>query len=133
LTMSTDHDPFTLDFLRPGPEIQRLARSSGTRRGTPRKWKRRFIKVPWVWMDKLRATNRVQTYQLAHLVLYEHWRMGGQDIVLSNVALGREGVSRWSKWRALGELEKLGLIQIERCHRKAPRIRVLIDVPGGPS
>jgi hypothetical protein len=125
-------DPFDLDGLRVGPELQRQARN-GAARAQSQKWQRRFVKVPWAWIVKLRATSRVQTYHLAHLVLYEHWRTRGQDIVLSNAALEGERISRWSKWRALGELEQLGLIQIERCHRKAPRIRVLIDVPGRSS
>jgi hypothetical protein len=125
-------DPFDLNALRLSPELQRQARN-GAARAQSQKWRRRFVKVPWAWMDKLRATNRAQTYRLALLLLYEHWRTRGQDIVLSNAALEREGISRWSKWRALGELEQLGLIQIERRHRKAPRIRVLIDAPEGSS
>jgi hypothetical protein len=125
-------DPFDLDALRLSPELQRQVRTTATR-SQSRKWRRRFVKVPWLWIDLLLATNRVETYRLVHHVLYEHWRTEGQDIVLSNAALKRLRISRWSKWRALGELEQLGLIQIERRPRKAPRIRVLVDAPGGPS
>jgi len=124
-------DPFDLAALRLSPELQQQARN-GAARVQSRKWRRRFIKVPWAWVDQLQATNRAQTWHLAHIVLYEHWRTKGEDIVLSNAALEREGISRWSKWRALGELERLGLIRVEKCHRKAPRITVLIDAPGAP-
>jgi hypothetical protein len=125
-------DPFDLDALRLSPELQRQTRN-GDARAQSRKWRRRFVKFPWTWVEKLRATNRAQTYHLALLILYEHWRTGGQDVVLSNAALEREGISRWSKWRGLGDMERLGLIRIEKRHRKAPRIRVLIDASGGPS
>jgi hypothetical protein len=134
--MSTDRaDPFDLDALRPGPEIQKLARVAGRppAPARPRKWRRQFIRFPWAWMDALKAADRSQTYRLALLLVYEHWRAGGRDIVLSNVALEREGISRWSKWRALGDLEKLGLVRVERRHRKAPRIVVLIESHGESS
>jgi hypothetical protein len=123
--MSTDRvDPFNLDALRAGPDLQPLARTGGAR---PRKWRRRFIQFPWARVDALKATDRSQTYRLALLLVYEHWRAGGRDIVLSNLALEREGISRWSKWRALGDLEQLGLIRVDRRHRKAPRVVVLIE------
>ena len=46
----------------------------------------------------------------------------GQVIVLSNVGLEQEGLTRRSKWRALAELERLGLLLVERLPRKSPRV-----------
>ena len=71
----------------------------------------------------MRAVNRrVITYRLALLLLYEDWRTGGRSIVLPNVGLEQEGLTRRSKWRALLELEQLGLVEVERRPRKSPRI-----------
>jgi hypothetical protein len=125
--MSTDHsDPFDPDALRLSSELQRLART-GTARAQSRKWKRQFIRFPWAWMDALKATDRSQTYRLALLLVYEHWRAGGRAIVLSNVALKAEGISARSKSNALRELERLGLIKVQRRRRQAPRVTLLLD------
>jgi hypothetical protein len=48
-----------------------------------------------------------------------------------NGVLKEKGISRWSKWRALNELERLGLITVERRKRKSPIIRLIVeDKPG---
>lgn len=94
----------------------------------PRQIKRRrqqFVMVPWVWAEKLATVRYIATYRVALHILYRHWRGRGEPFTLSNGAMLMEGVSRWQKWRALGELEKLGLITIERRQRKTPRITVL--------
>jgi hypothetical protein len=64
----------------------------------------------------------VSTYRLAYVLLYEHWRTGGKPIVLSNVLANTEGVSRRSKTRAITKLASLGLIQVQRHKRQAPRV-----------
>jgi hypothetical protein len=89
------------------------------------KRRRHFVMVPWTWLEKLAAARYVATYRVAHHILYWHWKEHGEPFTLSNGIMAIEGVSRWQKWRALGELEKLGLITIERRRRKTPRITVL--------
>jgi hypothetical protein len=119
-------DPFDLDALRLSPELQLQART-GAGFSQSRKRKREFIKFPCAWADALKTTNRSQTYRLALFLVYEHWRIGGQDVVLSNVALRRAGISPRSKTNALRELERLGLIKVQRRHRCAPRVTLLLD------
>jgi hypothetical protein len=114
-----ERDPFDLDALRIDPADPNLRPKGATRKT---KWRRQFIKFPWSWMDRLKATDRGATYRLALLLVYEHWRVGGQAIVLSNTTVAKEGMTRWSKWRALWELERMGLITIERRPRKSPHI-----------
>jgi hypothetical protein len=108
-------DPLDLEYLRIDPE---QARQVGKRR---KNWRREFVRVPWPWVERLQAARRVNTYRLALLLLYEHWRTGGQPVPLTNVGLVGEGVSRRSKWRALAELELVGLIEVKRHRRRAPR------------
>jgi hypothetical protein len=89
-----------------------------------RKWQRRFVMFPWEWVRRLNAARYVynNTWRLAVLLCYEHWRAGGQPIVLSNILAADVGLSRFAKTRALRRLEKLELIEIIRCPGKAPRI-----------
>jgi hypothetical protein len=43
-----------------------------------------------------------------------------------------EGLSRRSKWRAIAELESLGLVRVKRHQRRAPRV-VLRHLEPAPS
>ena len=90
--------------------------------GKPKKWQRHYVQFPWRWVERLQAAKRISTYRLALLLVYEHWRTRGRPMVLSNVVLEREGVSRRSKWRALVELENLGLVEVRRRRRQSPRL-----------
>jgi hypothetical protein len=87
-----------------------------------RKWRRQFVRVPWSWIERLQKAKRVSSYRLAMVLIYEHWRTGGRPVVLSNVTMQQEGLSRRSKSNALVELETLGLIQVKRRRRRAPRV-----------
>jgi hypothetical protein len=93
----------------------------------PRKIQKRrqqFVMVPWAWVEKLAAARYVATYRVALHVLYRHWKGRGEPFTLSNGIMAIEGVSRWQKWRGLRELERLGLIIIERRRRRTPRITI---------
>jgi len=89
------------------------------------KRRQQFVKVPWAWIERLVEARHIATYRVALHVLYRHWKNGGLPFTLSNAAIADEGVSRWRKWEALGELEQLGLITVERRKRRSPRITVI--------
>jgi hypothetical protein len=91
------------------------------------KWQRRFVRVPWSWIDRLKTTNRVSTYRLALYLIYEAWRNDGRPIRLANVALAEDGITRSAKRMALEELEQLGLIKVRRRPRKSPLVTVILD------
>jgi hypothetical protein len=97
------------------------------RAATPKKLERRrrhFISVPMVWFERLAGASG-QTYRIALCLLYLAWRARGEPIQLANGLLRVDGVSRYSKWRALDELERRGLIVIERRPRRSPIIKLL--------
>jgi hypothetical protein len=119
---SVKTDPFDLENLRLPPELQAKAQTVTA----SKRRRQQFVKFPWSWADRLR-TNRGATYRVAIHLLYEHWRLGGRPIQLSNVALSGQGVGSKSKWRALRELESAGLIRIEPRARKSPVIHVLLE------
>jgi hypothetical protein len=120
-----DSNPFDLEILRVDPERVRQPAKL-------RKWRREFVRVPWEWAEHMRDVRSGSVYRLALLLLYESWRLGGRPVTLSNVSALTEGLSRRSKWRAMSELERLGLIRIERRRRHAPRV-VLRHLPREPS
>jgi len=113
-------DPFDIEKLRIDP----LSFVGKGRRG--KLWQRKFIRVPWSWVDRLKTTKRAVVYRLALLLLYNNWKSAGQPIRLSNVMLAEDGVTKRSKSRALRELEALGLIRVERFPRRAPVVTLLI-------
>jgi hypothetical protein len=113
-------DPFNVESLRVDPGSLVLARRSQRR-------KTQFVKVPLVWADRLGSARYAVTFKVAHRLLREHFRSGGQPVQLANAALTRNGVSRHQKWRALRELERLGLVQIESRARKSPIVVVIVD------
>ena len=117
-------EPFDLNALRVNIDQARQLKSA-----KPKKWRRHYVRVPWTWVERLKSTRRIAAYRLAHLLLYERWRTGGQPIAMSNVLLRGEGISPRSKSNALVELQKLGLIKVERRFGKAPRV-VLCCVSG---
>lgn len=97
-------------------------------RREPKKWRRRYVIVPWAWVEKLRQAKRVSTYRLALLLLYEHWRQSSSELVLSNVLLRDEGIASRSKTNALAELEAMGLVRVKRRLGRSPRIVVIVGL-----
>jgi hypothetical protein len=90
------------------------------------KWKREhFVRLPLTWVEQLASTRSANTYRVAIHLHYLQWRGKGDPIKLTNGILAMEGVSRFAKWRALRELEHLGLIMVERRRRKAPLITLV--------
>jgi len=89
-----------------------------------RKRRQQFVMVPWSWVEKLEGAAG-QTYRVALVLLYLHWKGDGKPIKLPNGMLQLDGVSRRSKWRALGYFERRGLIMVERRHKRSPTVRVL--------
>jgi DNA-binding MarR family transcriptional regulator len=121
--MDTD-DPFDLEELRYTEEVLVPAR----RAVTPRKIQKRrkhFVQVPWTWIERLEGATG-QTYRLALVLLYLHWKGKSAPTKLPNGMLKIDGVSRQSKWRALADLEQRGLINVERRPKRSPIIRLLV-------
>jgi len=86
-----------------------------------------FIKFPVIWFNRLAAINaNGRTYQLAGHLLHRMWRTDRTTFILANVALREIGISRDSKRRALHELEKAGLVLIERRTDKSPVVHLLL-------
>jgi hypothetical protein len=124
-------DPFDPARLRLDPAtLGRPARLEEVRAVVPRKIQKQqqqhFVRVPWVWVERLTKARSIATYRVALHILYWHWKGGGMPFTLANTAMAAEGVSRWGKWDGLQELERLGLITVERRRRRSPQVTVLV-------
>jgi hypothetical protein len=84
---------------------------------------RKFIKVPKLWQTCLTDMQADgTTYRVAFYLLDRAtW---SEQVPLGNRVLEKHGVSRASKWRALEELRRAGLIAVQTRRGRPPLIRV---------
>jgi hypothetical protein len=85
----------------------------------------RFVKVPLWWAEQAARATHTTKGLVWLLLLHRVWRDGNRTVALPNAELEAYGVTRSTKMRALAELEKAGLIQVERRSRKSPIITLL--------
>lgn len=105
--------------------LQRAQESAPTFKPHKIKAKRqRFIMVPWHWYEALQDCSAT-TYRVALYLLWLHWQRKGGPIKLANKTLNLGGVSRQSKWRALRDLERRGLLLVENQYGKSPMVRLV--------
>jgi hypothetical protein len=105
-------DPFDLANLRLPEGIAITPRKVAKRRQC-------FVQVPWALVEALRGVSS-QTWYVALYLAHLHWKNGATTIKLANGMLEYDRISKATKWRALAELERRGLISIERRPRKSP-------------
>jgi hypothetical protein len=122
-------DPLDLGNLRlpdslgperrvPGTIADRLAKEKVARKG------KEFVKLPVVWIERLIGLSS-KTVTVAHHILLLHFKNHGQPFPLSNDQLSAKGVDREMKSWALVELERVGLVEVERRSKKSPIVRPL--------
>jgi hypothetical protein len=100
-------------------EAERLASKRRPRRQD------QFVMVPLEWVNRLTGARYTATATLALHLLHRAFKERQQTIKLANRLLTSLGISRWQKWRALTELETMGLISVEHRARKSPIITLL--------
>jgi hypothetical protein len=101
-------------------------RIGGRRRPKPPR-RRGFIAVPYAWEYRLRVAQASgATYALAHYILRKDWETDTLPVKITNKAMDRLGLSRHSKWRALNQLEALGLIKVQRAYGKNPVVTIRV-------
>lgn len=119
----SNRDPFDLEALIVDPTDPTLIVKRAAVPAKVRKRREQFIIVPMVWFEKLAgATN--QTHRVALYLLHLHWKNHSKPFKLPNGMLQIDGISRYSKWRALVELEQRGLISVERRPGKSPLVQL---------
>jgi hypothetical protein len=81
----------------------------------------RFVKLPDYWIEQLQKSNNPGSFKLAHRILKEAFKRQymGAEIILSTEVTR---LSRKVRCRAVKELVKLGLIEIEQNDNQAVRV-----------
>ena len=95
----------------------------------PRKVQKRreqFVQMPLYWIEILaKAKASGLTFAVAAYVMHQYWKHHNRPFKLANGMLKYDGISRQTKWRALSQMEKLGLIRIDRQSGKSPIVHPL--------
>ena len=91
----------------------------------PKKAKDRFAKVPLWWAEQAAEATRTRKAMVWIWLLHLSWESRSSTFRLPNERLRGSGVSRFTKVRALRELEAAGLIQVRRERGKSPTVTVL--------
>jgi len=104
--------------------VKRL-RELGAARADKRKKVEPFVKVLLWWIARAtKATNTGRALVCIEL-LHAAWKAKRPTFPLPNGRLARLGLHRRTKYRALCDLERAGLITIERPPRKTPIITLV--------
>jgi hypothetical protein len=98
---------------------------------TIKKRREQFVMLPMWWYEKLGnpKPTSLYTWPVAVYVLHLNWNSRGEPFKLANGMLSYDGVDRFVKSRALRDLERRGLISVDRRNRKSPIITVHTTQP----
>jgi hypothetical protein len=118
-----DQDDIGIEKLRVDPAQMQQIRLE-QKRGNPKRegWQRICTVLPREWELRLLKAKRISTYRLAIELLYLHWKGNGKPVTVSGKVAQAVKIAARSKWEALAELERLGLIEVDRSPRKSPRV-----------
>ncbi len=91
-----------------------------------RKRREQFAMLPMSWFEKLANPVPIcrSTCLVAWYLLHLNWKCHGKPFKLPNGMLAYDGISRYSKYRALKDLEGRGLIAVEWRRNRSPIIHV---------
>jgi CRP-like cAMP-binding protein len=82
-----------------------------------------FVQVPLSWAVKAAKATKTKKALVWIELLYVSWRTKTTTFPLSNERL--DGVTRYTKYRALRELEAEGLITVKRQRKKSPVVTLI--------
>lgn len=86
-----------------------------------------FVKVPLWWIEQVtRAVQSPQQVFVAVWLLHLAWDAGSSGFPVPNGRLGKRGVDRRIKRKALAALEAARLITVERRHGKTPVVTLVV-------
>jgi hypothetical protein len=112
--------------------VARPASKKAVSAGTGKKADRgqAVVVVPHSWRVALKGNKHTSIWDMAlHLLDLDYWarKRGFKSFPVSSKGLEAWGVDRWAKWDLLNEMERLGLIKVERRGPgKNPVVTVLV-------
>ena len=120
-------DTFDAKSLSLKPEQLEPSRLAETDTAATKRERRRreFAQITREQVDRLTKATNIATSKVFHFLLLIDWRSPGTPILLANGGLEQVGITRQAKYRALSELERLGLVELRNRGRKSPEVVVL--------
>jgi hypothetical protein len=90
-----------------------------------------FVQIPLWWWEELARPPMANgsAFHVAGHLWHLDWKHHSKPFKLPNMALAYYGISRFTKWRVLRELERRGLIRLECRDRKSPIIHLVRHPP----
>ena len=105
---------------------QRLTELKSAAPGQRRKQKAQpFVHVPLWWIAQATKFTRTPAALVCIELLYRAWKAKSMTFPFPNADLKKLGVSRDVKRRVLRDLERGGLIRVERPTRKTPIVTLV--------
>jgi hypothetical protein len=120
-----DQDEIGIERLRIDSALMQRVFEQQARKSKRKGWQRICTVLPREWELRLLKAKRISTYRLAIELLYLHWYGKDKPVTVSSKVAGLVKISARSKWEALAELERLGLIEVDRRLRKSPLVTLL--------
>jgi hypothetical protein len=90
------------------------------------KRKNTFVKVPLWWIEQATHATRSPRAFVCIWLLHLAWKYRSMSFPLPNDLLGKRGIDRRIKRRALANLEAAGLITVDRRHGKTPTVTLVV-------
>jgi hypothetical protein len=84
-----------------------------------------FAMVPLKWGAKAATATKTTKAMVWIMLLHAAWEANNASFSFPNGRLKRAGVNRYTKYRALKELQAGGLITVEQNRGKAPTVTIL--------
>jgi hypothetical protein len=84
-----------------------------------------FVKVPLWWIEQATRATRSPQALVCIWLLHLAWQAKSMTFPLPNDRLAKRGADRQVKRRALANLEKAGLITVDRRSGKTPKVTLV--------
>jgi hypothetical protein len=128
----TDKKGFKIDDFRVTPEAEKVfaeararLKANGKKATLKPGGRQPFVQYPVAAILRLVEAESIWTVKLYGFLLHLGWKNDGRPIKLTNSTLKILKMDRWQKYRALLELERLGLISVERRQRRSPLVAIV--------
>jgi hypothetical protein len=84
-----------------------------------------FVLVTQCQRERLLKAKRITTYHVFLYLLELSFRARSKTVRLSNDAMAKFNIGRMGKYRALDELEDLGIVRLKKRGRNSPEVTIL--------
>jgi hypothetical protein len=85
-----------------------------------------FAKMPLWWATEAAKATKTPATLICFRLVYLAWKGKGMTFPLPNAWLEERGVKRHTKSRVLRDLERAGLVTVERRGKKSPIVTMLL-------